>query len=46
MLHVALNKTFGSFKAQSAVCGVAKTGKIIHVQSSYPSRPLVKIITV
>jgi len=28
------------------ICGLTKTGKTIHIQSSYPSRPLVKIITV
>ena len=28
------------------ICGVTPTGKTIHIQSSYPSRPLVKIITV
>ena len=28
------------------ICGLTKTGKTIHTQISYPSRPLVKIITV
>ncbi|MFN6069074.1 MAG: DUF4258 domain-containing protein, partial [Pseudanabaena sp.] len=28
------------------ICGVTQTGRTIHIQSSYPSRPLVKIITV
>jgi len=28
------------------ICGLTKTGKTIHIQISYPSRPLVKIITV
>jgi Domain of unknown function (DUF4258) len=28
------------------ICGLTKTGKAIHIQSSYPNRPLVKIITV
>lgn len=28
------------------ICGLTKTGKTIHIQSSYSSRPLVKIITV
>jgi hypothetical protein len=28
------------------ICGITETGRTIHIQSSYPSRPLVKIITV
>ena len=28
------------------ICGITQTGRTIHIQSSYPSRPLVKIITV
>jgi len=28
------------------ICGVTETGRTIHIQSSHPSRPLVKIITV
>ena len=28
------------------ICGLTKIGKTIHIQSSYPSRPLIKIITV
>ena len=28
------------------ICGLTKTDKTIHIQSSYPSRSLVKIITV
>jgi len=28
------------------ICGITQTGKTIHIQSSYPIRPLVKIITV
>ena len=28
------------------ICGVTQAGRTIHIQSSYPSRPLVKIITV
>jgi hypothetical protein len=28
------------------ICGLTKAGKTIHIQTSYPSRPLVKIITV
>ena len=28
------------------ICGVTQTGRTIHIQTSYPSRPLVKIITV
>ena len=28
------------------ICGITQTGRTIHIQTSYPSRPLVKIITV
>ena len=28
------------------ICGITQIGRTIHIQSSYPSRPLVKIITV
>jgi heterodisulfide reductase subunit C len=28
------------------ICGLTKTGRTVHIQTSYPSRPLVKIVTV